>query len=274
MILLVGMLPWSALYVLVGNHFKERRDDYLFLLAWIVAVFFIFQKAHSKLASYILPLWPALATVLALSLNSLERLKQKARWVGWIHCVLGLVLLGGLWYGLKMYAPLVTGGLVAGFLLFVLGMVSSGFCWFRHRYDLALTLNGFGFVLFLLVVCLALPKTLKNNFSDSDLPAVVQNLTYQHQPILASKMYVRGVYFYTHNPVVVVNAEVNPFWSPHPLEVLSSAPALQAFFDGKDKVLYVVTQKDYAWLKELGFKRRQTILSQNLNRYVVLSTKM
>lgn len=62
------MFPWSlftlaALIYLARGLKHEAKAVHIFLACWIGAVFFIFQTAHSKLASYILPLFPALAVI-------------------------------------------------------------------------------------------------------------------------------------------------------------------------------------------------------------------
>jgi len=72
-ILLVGMLPWlgslgqgllAGARSEAGRRFQPRR----FLLLWAVLVFAFFSVSSSKLASYILPLFPALAALIGLHL--------------------------------------------------------------------------------------------------------------------------------------------------------------------------------------------------------------
>ena len=64
------MFPWSV-YVLGGLAYLFLRLKratsmlHLFLAAWIIAVLLIFQFAHSKLVSYIFPLFPALSLITA-----------------------------------------------------------------------------------------------------------------------------------------------------------------------------------------------------------------
>ena len=73
-ILLIGMLPWlgSLAQGLVaggrreaGRRFQPRR----FLLVWAVLVFVFFSVSSSKLASYILPIFPALAALIGVHLT-------------------------------------------------------------------------------------------------------------------------------------------------------------------------------------------------------------
>jgi 4-amino-4-deoxy-L-arabinose transferase-like glycosyltransferase len=74
-ILLVGMLPWLGTLLQglaagfrrdAGTRFQPRR----FLLLWVVVVFAFFSVSSSKLASYILPIFPALAALIGLHLTS------------------------------------------------------------------------------------------------------------------------------------------------------------------------------------------------------------
>lgn len=77
-ILLLGALPWTTLLPQAlarawprraQPEFQARR----FLLLWCVVVFGFFSASGSKLASYILPMFPALALLIADLLRSLSR---------------------------------------------------------------------------------------------------------------------------------------------------------------------------------------------------------
>ncbi|TRZ98367.1 MAG: glycosyltransferase family 39 protein [Rhodocyclaceae bacterium] len=73
-VLLVGMLPWLGSLVPgiaagfrreAGRRFQPQR----FLLVWAVVVFAFFSVSSSKLASYILPIFPALAALIGIHLT-------------------------------------------------------------------------------------------------------------------------------------------------------------------------------------------------------------
>jgi len=73
-VLLVGMLPWlAALPAALRQAFEvepqRRFQPQRFLLLWCLVVFGFFSVSGSKLASYILPLFPALAVLLGLFLS-------------------------------------------------------------------------------------------------------------------------------------------------------------------------------------------------------------
>lgn len=76
-VLLAGMLPWTASLIdaLVrawkrdtGQRFQARR----FLLLWAAVVFVFFSVSSSKLVSYILPMFPALALLIGARLTQIS----------------------------------------------------------------------------------------------------------------------------------------------------------------------------------------------------------
>ena len=81
---------------------RRREPQVLFLLAWIVPSWLVFEAVPTKLPHYVLPLLPAVAilTVLALSRGALDPRRPGARWVA------GLVVLipVGLTLGLSLAA--------------------------------------------------------------------------------------------------------------------------------------------------------------------------
>ncbi len=82
-VLLAGMLPWTIAMVDAlarawkpepERHFQPRR----FLLVWAALVFAFFSASNSKLVSYILPIFPALALLIGVRLTQL-----RARALAW-----------------------------------------------------------------------------------------------------------------------------------------------------------------------------------------------
>lgn len=72
-VLLAGFLPWSSLLPRLVIENWRRQGNALFqserfLLIWAVFIFLFFSKSGSKLPSYILPMFPALALLLGRTL--------------------------------------------------------------------------------------------------------------------------------------------------------------------------------------------------------------
>lgn len=96
-ILLIGMLPWLAVMLdTLWRTAKERsRLDRpaLILLIWTIFVFVFFSISKSKLPSYILPIFPALALLMGRHLAALSASELKARIMP-----VGLIMLAGLFF--------------------------------------------------------------------------------------------------------------------------------------------------------------------------------
>ena len=68
MTMIGGLFPWSIALIASFFYFLKKllsKNDIsaLFIAGWICVVFVVFQIPHSKLMSYILPLFPALALI-------------------------------------------------------------------------------------------------------------------------------------------------------------------------------------------------------------------
>jgi 4-amino-4-deoxy-L-arabinose transferase-like glycosyltransferase len=70
-IIAVGLLPWSILlgWLWRREHWRglneKSQDAWLLLNVWAIFTFILFSLTHSKLPAYILPIFPALAILLA-----------------------------------------------------------------------------------------------------------------------------------------------------------------------------------------------------------------
>lgn len=95
-ILLIGILPWvvTLFDALIGALRQPRAagfDATLFLLLWSGFIFVFFSLSGSKLPSYILPIFPALALLIAVRLTTID-----ARVLAWQLAPLPVIALAGL----------------------------------------------------------------------------------------------------------------------------------------------------------------------------------
>lgn len=95
-VLLLGMLPW--IFTLLDSMLRVRSkgeramfDPIAFLWIWCGFTLVFFSSSHSKLASYILPMFPALALLIAVRLASIG-----GRALAWQLAPIALVALAGL----------------------------------------------------------------------------------------------------------------------------------------------------------------------------------
>jgi 4-amino-4-deoxy-L-arabinose transferase-like glycosyltransferase len=105
-ILLAGFLPWTSLLPRLVKHSWPIRPELgfqpeRFLLVWAAFVFVFFSISHSKLPSYILPMLPALAMLLANTLRQARPQSLKPHLL--LPVAVGAMLLLG--YPLADYLP-------------------------------------------------------------------------------------------------------------------------------------------------------------------------
>ena len=94
----VGFLPWSLLSPLtVKNLWKWNFNDaHLFLVLWAVLPFLFFSASNSKLAHYILPIYPAVAILSGQALAA--RMRQSAVGRFWVLYIPGIFTVGFILY--------------------------------------------------------------------------------------------------------------------------------------------------------------------------------
>jgi 4-amino-4-deoxy-L-arabinose transferase-like glycosyltransferase len=164
-VLLAGVLPWIvALFPALGRawtrapetRFQPRR----FLLLWCIAVFAFFSASDSKLVSYILPIFPALALLIGIHLASASPRFALAQ--GAVAALLGIALAAAsLWASADLpkalalfetdlppdlyagYLPWLT---VGGIVLAAAGTASAWLCGRRPAAALTLALGGLAWV--------------------------------------------------------------------------------------------------------------------------------
>jgi 4-amino-4-deoxy-L-arabinose transferase-like glycosyltransferase len=89
-ILSLGLLPWSWLlgWLWRREHWRRmpslQQDGWLLLNVWALFTFALFNVTHSKLAPYILPIFPALAVLLALRFFRDKETQEPGSPPGWI----------------------------------------------------------------------------------------------------------------------------------------------------------------------------------------------
>ncbi len=274
-VILIGMFPWTGYLAFFGQNYRKYRNWYLFLFTWIFIIFIFFSLAHSKLSTYICPLLPALVIGIGLALQDGNSSGKRSTAAGILTVLFGLIFAGAAIYCRFYYSEYFVAALTTMGALSISSIV-AGIYLIRKKWKKACISSGAGILIFSLCAILVLFPTLKTALSDSDLKDITLRLNYSNKPIVCSKLYVRGVYYYTQNPVVVISDKQNPFWSQHPVKVLSNDGEIRDLFEQYDSLLCVVSKGGYEdIIKNLFIGERESILiSRNIDRYVVLSIKL
>jgi 4-amino-4-deoxy-L-arabinose transferase-like glycosyltransferase len=86
-ILAVGLMPWTVLLGWLWRRAELAKDGRLMLSVWAVFTFVLFSCSHAKLPAYILPIFPALAILLALRFFSAESASAPVSKISWRICL-------------------------------------------------------------------------------------------------------------------------------------------------------------------------------------------
>ncbi|MBP2667773.1 MAG: hypothetical protein H6Q76_2753 [Firmicutes bacterium] len=193
--------PWYAL--MIHYHGAAFVDTFLgfhillFFLIWAAVVFVFFSISATKLVSYILPMYPALAVILGWYLDqAMEYGREKPR-ASWI--VLTMLLSGGLIWGLfkalDTMPYLEAGVLGCSAVIFLMAVISAVLIW-RQKLTSAVGVQAVSMMLFISVVTSLLIPALAPTFSSRELA-----LEFRRQYDGTSTMHVQkflqpGVAFY------------------------------------------------------------------------------
>ncbi len=200
-VLLVGFFPWTPILFqsLWGSLTTSRQDRPLLTFFWIWAavVFVFFSISATKLVSYILPMYPALAVLVGWHLDqSMEYGREKPR-KGWIAGILiqGSLLIVGLFKMLDTM-PYVEAG-VLGFAAVILGMtvLSSVFVW-RRNIGMAVGVQVIAMMLFAVVATSLVLPALAPGLSSQKIAAEFRKHYDGTSTLHVQKFLQPGVAFY------------------------------------------------------------------------------
>lgn len=262
------MFPWSlyvvAAIICFARKLKKTYSNpiYLFLTCWILVVFVIFQSAHSKLASYILPLIPALAILTGdFIYDRLEPGKAKSGGIFIISLISTLILLSvpmGLIvsagkYSLYLPARPLLNNVIAAYVLILLIMF-----YFVLSRRLLLNIFVLAFqVLLLLSFAVIMHKNFEGYVSSKEACDYLLKNYAVSNTIICSKPFVRGVRYYTDKDVAVMHVRGINFFSPHPIPFLDSDSAVRDFLKTQPITYGVLNKSSLAYIKQISiFKIR------------------
>lgn len=255
-LMFAGVLPWSLFWIptikKVFNQIREKtkESDWLvFLIGWIISILVFTQPAASKLASYIFPLFPAVAILLGFYLDSaLARAGSENKSLGLRVCgytmviILIGIIIGGNIAG-RMYLD-VIGSLqpvvIASILVLLIAIAIAIFN-LRRKY-LMMLFSYVGISATLLVMLFFAKPYIEPWVSCKDVSHALNMIDKTNARVLSSKFYVRGVRFYTDRKMAVIDIAGKGFWSPHPIPFLNTDQMVIDYLN-EEEVNYAVVKE-------------------------------
>ena len=250
------IFPWSiflvaALYTLPKYLKREDNTFYVFLICLIAAVLVIFQSAHSKLVSYIFPLFPALGLLCGGYIADVLRWEKNNRLFNGVlsfslflvFMVPAALIVLSIWFKGYLH-PYISSQSTINFMILIFLAFGTAILYFFLNKKLLSS-----------VFCLALFVPITVYF----IPLVAEGIEPYLSPqqscdyllknykidnvILSSKFFVRGVEYYTDKKVAVIDVPGTQFFSPHPIPFLNSRDKVLDFLRGQ-KITYCILKNN------------------------------
>ncbi|MDP3025344.1 MAG: glycosyltransferase family 39 protein [candidate division Zixibacteria bacterium] len=279
MTIVLCTFPWSLLTVaslifLPLRVFEKNRSFHIFLGCWIVAVFLIFQFAHSKLVSYIFPLFPALALLTGDFVYGALSSVSRNRILLFVLLASSLILLAiplGLitsWdkYSIYLSSKIPVYATIAAFAF--LGGIIMYFIFknklLKSTYLLALV------PAVLLVIAVSISSDLEPYLSSKNACRYLSDIQNLNGTVLCSKFFARGVKYYTGKEVAAVDINGTPFFSPHPIPFLDSEQKVRGFLRAQPLTYCIVRKSTANDIERLsGNEFKSTILKIAGDEYIL-----
>jgi 4-amino-4-deoxy-L-arabinose transferase-like glycosyltransferase len=217
-ILPVGLLPWSWLlgWLWRREHWRRmlpsQQDGWLLLNVWSLFTFTLFSLTHSKLPAYILPIFPALAVLLALRFFLETEMKEPAlppKWV-WILCAVSpLFLSAGFPIVLPalLRAPIPTWAWCQTVILAVaiLLIIARARSWVVSRRAATIVATAISSMLLLAAEAPSFETDFRANQTLKPLGVLVQQNLHPGDALLLWRQMPEGLAFYSHGVISRTN---------------------------------------------------------------------
>lgn len=261
-ILLFGSVPWmpvvsSAVARAWADIQKDERR--LFLWCWLATSWVFLTLAQSKLPSYIFYLFIPLAQVGGVALdeiltNGFRSKLERGFAIGFAAIQAAGALVAPF---IKAAKPFATPALLVGACL----AIAFVLLW---RGQLRAWIAASALAILLLLGCALTLNTasVENLSSAKPLTQEMLAMRKNNEPLLSSSFLVRGIRYYTHEPVIVLAGKAQPFWAAHPLPVVMwKNDNLEDFLDKNKTALCAIRKSEWAILvKHRAFKARDGFL--------------
>jgi 4-amino-4-deoxy-L-arabinose transferase-like glycosyltransferase len=248
-VLAAGSIPWTPALAALASPGRRRAmwdDTSRFLLFWGLLCLAFFTLAQSKLPSYVLFLFVPLALLIGRALDLLLRTDGRGRLERWVMGALGLAQAVPFLVAPRMppYRSLAWPlGLVAACLLIALVLQT-------RRVSVAWIAASASSSIVLLLVCLTWAgPSVDAIVSTRSLSREILGELRPSETLMTSPLLARGVSYYTRRPVMVLSDRPRPFYTPHPLPIISGSRDLHRYLEGGGSALCATSTHDWARLQ-------------------------
>lgn len=205
-VIILGLFPWTGLLLqsikaVITDCHSEEFDKMIFVQVWWLFVLIFFTISKTKLVSYILPMFPALAIMIGWNIARMQKETYNVRW-GWVigTVVMFLSMSVGWVIGGKQLPELAFGGMVLGGVTFILGIgILLALIHYRDVKFAAWLHVGTGVLTMVIAFAFLLPLV-ANKFSVKEMTKVYQSECDLSKPVYVDKFLRPGFMYYNGEP--------------------------------------------------------------------------
>jgi len=262
--LLIDVLPWlglipAAIWAVSQEPSASGFRPKLLLAVWAGAIFVFFSASGSKLPGYILPIFPALAVLLALALDSMGAAAWKRQMTVAlaITALAVLACLSSRWFAesfglsasLVDYLPWAG----AAFLCMALGVGAAR--WLNARGQLDASIATYALAMFAGMTIATLGHEVFGRQSSSvDLVPAMQQALAPDMPIYSVKLLDHTLPFYLGRPMIMVERpdELEFGTQQEPQKLLPTTAAFKHVWTSGPHAMALMTPDTFAALQSEG----------------------
>ena len=273
--IIAGVFPWSFYLLPAGyrsvKSLREKDGCTAFLILWIVLVFMIMHMAQSKLASYILPLFPAVAILLGRYFTQVTEKKddvflQRSIIFGSyvMSSALFIAAMAALFLSRRYESFVPDKGPVI--MLMILAVFGSAVILFlnRSRHHMKTIVATASITAIVLISALYGHRYAEPWVSCKAISDVFNQIAPPGVKVLCSKFYLRGIRFYTDRETSVIDINGKGFFSPHPVEYLNSDDKVLAFLNRQAVTYGILKKGDMENLSRITGDRFATVVIKEI----------
>jgi 4-amino-4-deoxy-L-arabinose transferase-like glycosyltransferase len=287
-LMFAGVMPWSLFWLpAIGSAvrtFKQKTkacDGLAFLFLWMFGILAFVQPAASKLASYVFPAFPAIAILIAFTLDqALDAAEGRGEFVikgiGFVMAtIVSAIAIAGIFAGKHYIVFLGTMHPVykAVFAALLVAIIIFQFGLRKQFLSMILSLSAIS-ALLLCIFSIARPL-IEPWVSCEEISNKFKAIDQTDSSVLTSKFYVRGIRYYTDRPMAVVDINGEGFWSPHEVPFLTTDAQVADFLRQRPVSYAIVKQSNVEDLERIA--RAQTFKFEKLDglggKYILRITR-
>lgn len=244
-VLLAGSIPWLPAAVLAFRRLiygMRVNRGILFAGCWFIPNLLFLTAAQSKLPSYGYYLFVPLAFLIGAALDSFLAHGFQTRAEKWM--VIGAAALQAL---ATFAAPFLKAAQPFAIPVWafsaVLTLALAALC--LRQYRLWLTATALSSVVFIGCALTFSFEAIDRTVSVRSLARKMVAMQKTDEPFLAGKFALRGIVYYTHQPVAVLALSEHPFWADHPLEIVVRRGGLAKLLEEHPTALCAMSRSDW-----------------------------